>query len=325
MEKVLLILSLTIGCLYGQSAITDFEAPMSFSPSYSENDYPTGSPSMNSYDGGCFISDYSFFYNLQNNFPINTNGDCTWIALEMYLCYLEATQNPNIIESKYLISSTYSTDSTAYFESPGIWNQSDSKPFPSLQDFDKDFVDHYSGDRFHYPSLVYCPTGLFNASEQKDLLISYLEDKGFVENTDFYVPFVCSVLNMNYTYDFIIDELQACRPVIVNTPQHSFIAYGYIPNTMKLIVHNGWHSYHSHDIFDVSEHLSPSTGIQYAISVGFYQHEHSYLYLNDTNAYCSCGDCVYRYPYFHKHKMTIELNHGHAKAVCSICGYTEKL
>jgi len=269
------------------------------------------------------IPSYYYFWNLETNFHDNQIGECTWVAASIYLSYLETFNRSGIIGDNYIVQSYGNgLDLSQYEESPGTWDGISEKQYDSLECFYTWFVDSYSSDFYSYPILPYNPEFLTGYSRQEDLIINYLTDLGYVNDEEYYIPIASSVLNMNWVYDFIIDELRAGRPVIANTPQHSFIVYGYIPNSKKLIVHNGWKNGHTHDVFDV-DNTSAFDGIQLAFSLEFREHTHSYLYVDGLNAYCSCGDEVYTYPYYHKHNMALYYNGKVSYFYCTICGYQE--
>ncbi len=138
----------------------------------------------------------------------------------------------------------------------------------------------------------------------------------------------CSAINPGYVFSTIVDQLHAGRAIIANTPQHSFIIYGYVPNTQTFVVHNGWHRddqtmlSHSHDYFDCSN-KALNESIQMCIIAEFnsVHHEHSYYYRAGDDSYCFCGDEVGVYPYIHHHYYNLANGPHHQTIfVCEICG-----
>ena len=292
-----------------------------FFPQSGAGEYPT----MVNENGNQMIPNYKYFWNLDLNFPINQNSECTWIAATIYLQYLQIVQHNGVVPSNYVLNSYESYSNPSSFqESPGTWDglQSSLPTNVVVDNFYEDFVDDYSSSVYTYPSLAYWPEAFTHYSKQLGLIQTFLSDRGFVELQDYFVCEFYSVLPGDTMYWDIINELQSCRPVLANTPDHSFIIYGYVPNTRQLIIHNGWHSGHSHDVFDWDNLPNgASPGIQYATSISFYSHSHSYPYINGLSGYCFCGDEVYNYPYQHKHQMALYYhNHTHY-FYCTICGF----
>ncbi len=273
---------------------------------------------MKQIDEGYVINNYYFFYNLQENYPTNSVGECTWVAATMYLSYMNTFYSPTIKEEYIVRSIGTGTDFSSYAESPGVLDSYASGSFYG------DFVNKYKSS-FTYPVLQYMPTVFTSYSEQANLINQYLTDYGYVEKTDYTIFEDKSVLNISSVYNTIISLLQSGQPVIANTPKHSFVVYGYVPNTKKLLVHNGWKS--SPTLMEFNDDGSEqSPGIQYIVYVNFLSHIHNYLYVDSSNstAYCSCGDDVYTYPYYHKHVMEIIRQGKKITFRCSICGYTQR-
>lgn len=273
---------------------------------------------MTQIDEGYVIKNYYYFYNLQENYPTNSIGECGWVAATMYLLYLNTFYSPTIKEDYNVRSEGSGTDFSSYTESPGVL---DSHEFGS---FYGDFVNKYKST-FTYPSLHYMPTVFTSYSEQANLINQYLTDYGYMEKTDYTIFEDKSVLNISSVYNTIISLLQSGQPVIANTPEHSFIVYGYVPNTKKLLVHNGWKS--SSTLMEFNDDGSEQApGIQYIVCANFLSHTHNYLYVDSScsTAYCSCGDDVYTYPYYHKHVMEIVRQGKKITFRCSICGYTQR-
>ncbi len=54
---------------------------------------PNYYPTMTYFNNCAFIPDYRYFWNLNDNFATNANGECTWIALEIFISYLEVVKN----------------------------------------------------------------------------------------------------------------------------------------------------------------------------------------------------------------------------------------
>ena len=294
------------------------------SKTFSPHDGAGPCATMVDVDGCEMIPNYYYFYNLETNFPYNVNGECTWVAATMYLSYLEVTGRSGTISSNYLVHS-YGTSSNvgSFAESPGTWDNVSSQQYSGLSYFYGWFVNEYSSSTLHYPSLAYNPDYFTHYSEQVTLIDSYLSDLGLEEFEDYFHSVYFSVLPGAGMYNYIINELQNGRPVLANTPEHSFVVYGYVPDTHQLIVHNGWKQGHTHDVFDCDNLPSGTTaGIQYASSFAYYLHTHSYLYHNGNYVYCSCGDEAWAIPYIHKHQMA--LHYGHPSYFyCTICGYQD--
>lgn len=272
------------------------------------------------------IPDYYYFWNLETNFPTNHSGECTWVAVTIYLSYLETCIRNGLINSNFVVHS-YGTSSnvSTYSESPGtIDGQAFNANDGITNSFYKWFVPYYVNQGFSWPILQYDPVYLFHYSDQASLLRTYFDGLSFTESVDYYVNEYCSLIPGTGMYNYIINELQSCRPVIANTSAHSFVIYGYVPNTHQFIVHNGWKNGHTHDVFDCDNLGGGSSGIQYVISASFYSHTHSYYYHCGNAVYCACGDDAWSVPYLHKHVWEIHYNGPHAWYYeCSICGETQ--
>lgn len=280
---------------------------------------------MKEVDGGYVIANYYYFWNLNSYYPTNSIGECSWVAATMYLTYLNAFYSQTISEEYIIRPSSTSSDIETFTESPGIWDGTDiGQVSDGKSNFYERFVNTYKSDIFTYPVLEYMPTFFGNYSRQADLIDQYLSDLNYVKGTDYTISEIYSTLDMTSVYNQIITFLQSGDPVIANTPNHSFIVYGYVPGTRKLIVHNGWRGNSTHMYFDVDNNDS-YPGIQYIIRPIFLSHSHNYLYVNSntSTAYCTCGDSVYTQPYYHKHLMTLTGTGKHKKFVCSICNFTE--
>lgn len=317
------LISIIPVCFVGFSSLAHFDqAEMVFSP----HDGAGVCETMTDVNGLQMIPTYYYFWNLEANFPTNRYGDCTWIAVTMYLSYLATVARSDIISDPYYVPSYGSTSDYASFaESPGTIDGDPTLYDGVINSFYKWFVSTYTNDGFSYPVLQYNPLYLLHYSLQATLLRAYFDDLSYSESADYFVIEYPAALPGESMYNHIVNELQSGRPVIANTPAHSFIIYGYVPNTHQFVIHNGWKNGHSHDVFDwdsFPENNSP--GIQYVISAGFYVHTHNYCYYNGNAVYCSCGDDAWAVPYIHKHEMEIQYYGSHHWYWrCTICGHTE--
>ncbi len=271
---------------------------------------------MKKIDEGYVINDYYYFLNLKSNYPTNIYGECGWVATVMYLTYLNTFYCPTIDDADVVRATGSGKDISSYTESPGVLDSH------SQDSFYGSFVDKYRST-YTYPTMQYMPTSL-GYSEQADLIRDYLTDFGYTEKTDFVVSETKSVLNISYVYNAIIDSLQAGQPVMASTPEHYFIVYGYVPDTKKLIVHNGWKSSTLMLFNDDGSEQDP--GIQYIVTACFLKHVHNYLYVDSSSetAYCYCGDYVCTTPYYHKHVMEAVRQGSKIRFKCSICGYIKE-
>ncbi|MCQ2771992.1 MAG: hypothetical protein MJ238_01775 [Bacilli bacterium] len=294
------------------------------------DDYPEPYPTMQSIGGRQLITNYLYFKNLTTNFTNNDNDSCTWVAVEIMLSYLNCTSTPDVIPPLYYIKSDVSSSNLSNADSPGTLNVNGSNYTGEYDDspvcFRKYLLDNYLRGSIEYPILQYFPFWPFIFSRQADLLEIYLEDRGFCDVDDFFVSPCYATVNMQTTFDFIISQLHSGRPVIANTPSHSFIVYGYVPGTHQLVCHYGWHQEGANEyIFDcdsISTSDSAYPGIQLAISVGMNHHSHSYSYIDHSHneAYCFCGNNIGLTPYEHEHYYVLEAAGTNKKIWrCSIC------
>jgi len=274
-------------------------------------------------NGALLIPDYFYFWNLETNFPTNIWGDCSWIAVTMYLSYLETCNKNGLIDSNYVVHSYDSVSSVAAFgESPGTV---DGEPYNNsdgiTNSFYKWFAPYYVNRGFNWPVLRYNSLYLTHFSDQAALLRAPFGSLSYTESVDYFINEYSLFMAGPGMFNYIVNELQTGRPVIANTTAHSFIIYGYIPNTHQFVVHNGWKNGHSHDIFDNDNPGGESSSVQYVISSNFYAHAHSYFYHNGNAVYCACGDDAWSVPYLHKHQWSIHYVKPKVRYYqCTVCG-----
>ncbi len=285
---------------------------------------PTFFPTMEYYSGLALIPYYQYFYYLTDNFATSTNGDCSWVASQMYLSFLDATRNDNIIDNPYVAYSVVEGTSTNFTASPGVYSGEGELQRPGLQDFYSDFKTNYATNGTPYPVLSYSPGFPVIYSQQATLLEYYLQNNlPDSDVDDYYVAKFFTTTNFSQMFNDILLQLHSGKPVIANTPQHSFVVYGYEPGTTKLVVHIGRHDHSPHELFDMSD-FDASHNIQMCVvadsTIG--QHTHSHVYFNDNNAYCICGDAMARRPYLHYHEFVLDLQapNPHAPFKCIVCG-----
>ena len=137
---------------------------------------PTFFPTMEYYSGLAFIPYYQYFYYLTDNFATSTNGDCSWVASQMYLSFLDATRNDNIIDNPYVAYSVVEGTSTNFTASPGVYSGEGELQRPGLQDFYSDFKTNYATEATPYPALSYSSISPFVYSQQATLLEYYLQN-----------------------------------------------------------------------------------------------------------------------------------------------------
>lgn len=258
------------------SLLSNVPTAVSYKPLASPED---NMPWLKRIDDAIVINDYYYFYNLKRNFGENASGICTYVGSQMFLQYLDFRWRDDIIDygfEKRVVGN--STSIETFSESFGSYNEVDNPDKPQFLNY----LINFGG------KIGYSPKGLtfnpvFNSSQICSFIEAYLDTKN-IENDKDYRKICLSTYTGSYTvYDHIVRQIRSGFPLIVSTAEHTFIAYGYIPNTKKLLVHNGWFE-HSKDIFDYS-----SSQIYDVHTLYFTGHEHSYKYENSEKYFCSCG------------------------------------
>ncbi len=196
------------------------------------------------------VTKEEYFANLKENFGYNVKGSCSYVAMEMYLLYLDNFSDYDIIPDNYIIKSS------SYNVSPGSYNdQSNILKEASIHEYMQHIrnVDDVSlhaklisiGDELGY--------GLGIGSE------------GVIEILNYYLTNVAKLSRSNYTINYhcnysdneqwVKNNLKNGKVVLVSMDCgtywsygfqsegcHCFIAYEYDTKTDTVYNHYGYHS-----------------------------------------------------------------------------------
>ena len=226
-----------------------------------------------------YIDSYAttYFSVLKNNFGVNSEGSCGYVAAAMLLSYYDSYWNETIISENYDSSGSFDLDSQTINYSPGVKKEStwvSNSTYPTYHDYiDANYEEYFhlylmkiARDELHYENRNTTSWGA-TLYEIVNLIKHYLyEIKGF-DN---------SMLTVNYTSynnyssydspddevrDIVIQKIESGIPVLfLGFPEnqasgHFLIAYDYDSANDTIYFHSGWH-HSSPNLFDTFTILS---------------------------------------------------------------------
>lgn len=207
-----------------------------------------------------------YFYNLNNNFPLNSHGTCSFVAISMLLSFWDTYMNDDFVPEQYEISSFYSSESGLDLpldaqpfgsESPGVVAANHAEVANlSLQDYSQHLSQHIDDDFQAY--LFNLATTMFgsarfdpadhtacglNLNEETSLISYYLMYKRGL-NSSVAVTLTCENEEYCNFEEFVVSHLLDGVPVLLNTPTdygaHCVVAYDYERSNGRVYVHTGW-------------------------------------------------------------------------------------
>ena len=268
MNKFITILTLS-GLLFGMSslAFTSFPHKHShYKKTSSYKDLGGGSDEISTYAVSSSKTNLVKYYtNLTNNFGNNfSQSTCGYVAMGMLLTYYDAILNGNIVPSVYDAKSNYSSikldtstaespgsdfDTNSSFANPQIyWNHLNVTQHTNLHAKLCIIGTTYDNSTSSLENMTYM--NVFGTSLDINLytLNSYLQSlstsfsytidyKAYDKNVATYG----NATSYDQVFDFIIDEIDAGRPVLIGFNGHARIAYNYgYTNEHIFYLHEGY-------------------------------------------------------------------------------------
>ena len=267
------------------------------------------------------LNNYStvYFSNLNENFPINSHGTCSYVGICMLLSFFDSYWDDDFVAESFeevaAFTSTVSTNQNLDIpsfntESPGViseeWDDVDGLSLLQYQNFvltnQNTYLQSYLIKLGYDMFNRYCfddsinPYGM-SLYEQASLLLNYLIYKRGIYNSQ---SFVSGVDNYNQSdlEEYIVSNILDGIPVMINTNTsvgyHSMIAYDYDSSNGTIYVHTGWKDDSGNALVHVSLAQLGATlsSIDSAISIDATSGNHGYHcqnYISSTNSsYCSC-------------------------------------
>lgn len=292
-----------------------------YNASMSEQSVQTLFNSLTNNQSETFLNNYStvYFSHLNDNFPINSHGTCSYVGISMLLSFFDSYWDDEFVaeffEETASFTSTNSTNQNLDIppvntESPGIisedWNDVENLTLSQYLDFvltnEETYLQSYliklsydMFDRYCFDSTTN-PYGL-TLYEQTHLLLYYLTYKVRLHNSQAFVT--CST---NYDQDdleeYITTRLIDGVPVMINAltsvGYHSVVAYDYDSSSETIYVHTGWKDTNGNALTHISLSQLGITlsSIDSAVSIDAtsgYHGCHCDNYVSSTNSsYCSC-------------------------------------
>lgn len=290
-------------------------------------------------DSTTYLNNYYstiYFNNLTNNFGINKVGSCGYIAIGMYLSYLDTYWDDDIISENYdyitLLSNNAITTST---ESPGIYRETSTLPSGVINATTyAQIIEQYYTYYFHYYLLhlgylqfgyynfenTYFPAGLTDG-EIVSLIEYYMGERGYSLS-----DYSCSSIKSDQR-SYVINKVTQGIPVLAclsssnGSYAHSVIIYDYDANNDELYAHFGWDDIHTH----IALSTTPYTMITAAITIELnttHNCSNNYKYINgynNYNEYCSCYFNIHSQHSHNTYYNYIPFNEIYHKKVC-VCG-----
>lgn len=267
------------------------------------------------------LNNYStvYFSHLNNNFPVNSHGTCSYVGISMLLSFFDSYWDDEFIAEDFEQTTTFSSTITTNqnidipsfdTDSPGIipedWNDVSGLSLSQYQNFvltnEENYLQSYliklgydMFDRYCFDDTTN-PYGM-TLYEQTHLTLYYLMYKRNLYNSQAFVT--CGT---NYDLDsleeYIVSRLLNGVPVMINAltsvGYHSMIAYDYDLSNETIYVHAGWKDVNGNALTHVSlSQLGASlSSIDSAVSIDATSGYHDYHcpnYTSSTNSsYCAC-------------------------------------
>lgn len=205
-----------------------------------------------------FFSPY-YFSNLNNNFPYNIKGSCSYVSVSMLLSFYDTYWNDNFIPDKYESTSEVVENKVLNLtDSPGVKNEKDInilKDNYSNTEVLSMAIDYHDTilqmdllslgiikyDIYDSSSIYSCATLL---STMVDITYDYFLKSTSLTNNDINIIYDSS--NSNQMRNTIVNKVKQGIPVVVSASNykgtHAFIVYDYDEQNDELYGHFGWQS-----------------------------------------------------------------------------------
>ena len=259
-----------------------------------------------------------YFSNLRQNIPFNMYNSCGYVALSMYLSFLDTTYNDNIIP-EHLESKSSQIEIVQQNNGPSDdWYSLDHQS-PGVVTEDLSIVNNMNLNTYlnlssslkntYFHSLlvdIFKTNSMFSHSNNS-LGLSYNGMKSLI-STYFnqylsYSPSMYNVTegrNSESLYQYVRSKVFNGIPVIVfienNEMNHIGVAYNYDPHTLEIFVHSGWKNEQGEAVNKLIikhgyETVAEDFKIKDAITIELNQtyHTHIYNYIdNNSSGFCAC-------------------------------------
>ena len=267
------------------------------------------------------LNNYStiYFSHLNDNFPINSHGTCSYVGISMLLSFFDSYWDDEFIDESFeqtaffqsTITTTQNLDIPAFnTESPGIvsedWDDVEDLTLSQYQSFIL-----INQNKYLQSHLIKLGHDMFGEYHFDDSNNPYgLTQYDQTQLTTYYLMYERSLYNSrsfvtsidNYDQDsleeYIVSRLLDGIPVMINAltnvGNHSMIAYDYDSYSGTIYVHTGWKDTNGKALSHVAlDQLGVTlTSIDSAVSIDPTSIEHGYdssNYVSSSNSsYCSC-------------------------------------
>lgn len=266
------------------------------------------------------LNNYStvYFSHLNDNFPINSHGTCSYVGISMLLSFFDSYWDDEFIAEDFeqtasfqsTISNNQNIDVPSLStESPGVisedWDDVESLSLTQYQNFvlanEENYLQSYliklgfdMFDRYCFDDSVN-PYGM-TLYEQTHLALYYLTYKTSLGNGQAFATGITDY-DQDDLEDYIITRLLDGVPVMINAytsvGYHSVVAYDYDSSNGTIYVHAGWKDASGNALTHVSlsqlgvtlQTIDSAVSIEMNGSHGY----HCPNYVSSTNSsYCSC-------------------------------------
>ena len=207
------------------------------------DDYDSIKETNDFYYGDMVYCDNHFYFEKIHNFVSdNTQGECPFVAYEMLLSYYDTFLNDNIVDEKYEHHvMEYKDNIEEFIQSPGSGYCNRVAQLENMMEYDdginglfyRDIYCSQPNDLLFqkylinlYDSNYKMGTGL-KGYQHPTMIKNYLKTKGFNYTLTYSNGGNLSDVFTNYTIKIIKKTLNAGRPLIAATYNHTMVAYAY--------------------------------------------------------------------------------------------------
>ena len=319
--KVLLTFIVSIFLSTSNLCLSSESNPKSYNASMSDQSVQTLFDTLINNQSETVLNNYStvYFSHLNDNFPINSHGTCSYVGISMLLSFFDSYWDDEFIATDFEQTTTFSSTITTNqnidipsfdTESPGVisedWDDVSGLSLSQYQNFvltnEENYLQSYLIKLGYDMFDSYCfddatnPYGM-TLYEQTHLTLYYLTYKRNLYNSQAFVT--CATdYDQDALEEYIISRLQDGVPVMINAltsvGYHSVVAYDYDSSNGTVYVHTGWKDTSGNALTHVSLSQLGVTlsSIESAVSIDVTGGSHGYHcpnYVSSTNlSYCSC-------------------------------------
>lgn len=248
----------------------------------------------------------NYFKNLSENFGLNINGSCTYVAMGMLLSYYDSIYDDQIIDERFERKSLID-DSISKCESPGILSDSYSNYFQNagyewgkyIEGNKSRYFDYYLISKYDRNVNSYNGFQKINPVSLYDQYWNFrnyfLMDRG-LNNSVIDIIQISATNNQDFL-SIVKNQIANKIPVMLNVQLeeiggHTVIAYDYDDKTDSFIVHTGWKRLDGMTLSCVTLKDLGCSSIESGIYLEYRsEHNHCNNYIKpDSTDYCICED-----------------------------------